>query len=101
MCQSPLCFAGGARQMRSSALCSSPSTVVAPRTSVSRPVSAARTLAAGSLALFTRPCTAMAPVSPTMPRSCSKMAPLAASAPNTRPAMAITITNRGAMEKIV
>ena len=55
----------------------------------------------GRLALFTSPWIAAAPLSPTMPRICSKIAPLAASAPKASPAMAITITSRGAIEKIV
>jgi hypothetical protein len=91
----------GARQMRSSALCSSPSTVVAPSTIVTKPTIAANTLVAGRLALFTSPWIAAAPLSPTRSWSCAKIAPLAARSPNTRPATAITITSSGAMEKMV
>src|SRR5450830_1835723 len=65
--QRPFSFTGaGTRQMRSRSLCNSAKTVVAPMSSVTRLTTAARISCAGSLALFSSPCTAMAPSHPMM-----------------------------------
>ena len=63
--QSPSFFsAAGAIQIRSSADCNSPNTVVAPSSSVATPTSAPMALFPGLLALSTIPSMAVAPSSP-------------------------------------
>ena len=59
----------GARQMRSSASCSSANTEVAPMNSTMVPTSAALTLWLRWLTLSSSSCTAAAPVVPSMPTS--------------------------------
>ncbi|MNK67666.1 hypothetical protein D3C87_870080 [compost metagenome] len=91
----------GARQMRSSASCSSPKTVVAPTISNAMPTTVATMPSVGLLTACSMPCTAAAPCSPMRPESCAKISPRAASCPKTRPATAITISSSGAMENTV
>ena len=59
----------GARQIRSSASCSSANTVVAPTNSTTRPMTPGNSCPAGRRAASSRPCTAMAPCVPSMPSS--------------------------------
>jgi hypothetical protein len=91
----------GTCQMRSSALCSSAKTVVAPTSSTTKLMAPAIAPREGSLALFTSPWTAMAPSAPMSPESCAAICPFTASAPNRAPATAITMTSNGASENIV
>ena len=57
----------GARQMRSSASCSSAKTDVAPMNSTTRPMTPGNSCPAGRRAASSRPCTASAPCEPSMP----------------------------------
>ena len=91
----------GARQMRSSAFCSSPITVVAPTTSAPTPNSVARMPARGWLTLASSACTACAPWAPIRPSSWSRISPRAACSPKNSPATEITISSSGAIENIV
>ena len=91
----------GARQMRSSASCSSPNTDVAPTSSTATPKIVAGTLSVGCRTLCSSPWTAIAPGAPSSSWSWPKISPRAASSPNTSPAMEITISSRGAIENIV
>jgi hypothetical protein len=91
----------GARQIRSSAFCSSPNTVIAPRSSIAVPVTVAITPPSGLSAACSSRSTAAAPSSPISPRSWPKISPRAASSPNTRPATPMTISSSGAIEKSV
>ena len=84
--------------MRSSALCNSPNTVVAPITSSITLTTVATTPCRGTLALATSPCTAVAPSSPIRPPSWAAISPRTASSPKTEPATAITMISSGAME---
>ena len=87
--------------MRSSALCSSAKTVVAPTSSTTALISPAIRPLSGSLALRSSASTAVAPSRPTRPGDLRDDRPCAASRPNSAPAIAITITSSGASEKIV
>jgi hypothetical protein len=91
----------GARQMRSSASCSSLNTVVAPTKSRTAPSTVAATPSAGLCTLASKPSTACAPHSPISESSCAEISPRAASSPKTSPATAITISSRGASENSV
>ena len=91
----------GARQMRSSASCSSPSTDVAPNSSRTTPKIVAVTLSPGPRTLSSMPCTASAPGAPTRSLSRSKISPRAASSPKNSPAIEITISSSGAIENSV
>ena len=91
----------GTCQMRSSALCSSANTVVAPISTTTTLTSPATRPLLVSLAAFTRPCTTSAPSGPIRPLSCATIWPVTASRPNTAPAIAITITSSGASENTV
>ena len=97
----PLSSRRGARQMRSSAFCSSPITVVAPTTSAHSPNSVARMPARGWLTLASSDCTARAPSTPIRSCSWSMISPRAARSPKNRPATEITISSSGAIENIV
>ena len=91
----------GARQMRSSAFCSSPNTVVAPSSSTKMPITVAMMPSFGSLTLASRPSIALAPSSPI--RNCRPpvSSPRTASSPKMKPATEITMRSSGAMENRV
>ena len=94
--------APGARQIRSSAFCSSPNTD--DRADEQR--DDAETVPSDALrrlvdALAAAPATAAAPSSPIRSRSSAKIWPRAASAPKTRPAIEMTISSSGAIENSV
>ena len=91
----------GARQIRSSASCSSPKTVVAPISRRTTPIVVAATPSAGLLTLASRPSIALAASAPISCATWPKISPRAASSPNTRPAIATTISSSGASEKTV
>ena len=91
----------GTCQMRSSALCSSANTVVAPTSTTTELIRPAASPRDGSLAERISPCTAIAPSRPMRPRSCPTISPCTASRPNSAPATAMTITSKGASENIV
>ena len=95
------CLRAGARQMRSSAFCSSPNTALAPAIRPSVPVSMAIAPAPGRLALASNASMARAPSGPTRPEIWPNSSPRAASSPNTRPAIASTIRMSGAIENSV
>ena len=100
--QTPLGFSrSGTCQMRSSELCSSPNTVVAPMISTTMLIRPATRPLAGSSALLMSPCTAIAPSRPIRPCSCVTISPCTASRPKIAPATAMTITSSGASENIV
>ncbi|MNN35376.1 hypothetical protein D3C81_1492260 [compost metagenome] len=91
----------GTCQIRSSALCSSANTVVAPINSVTVPTSAVSVLRPGSLSARSMFSMAAAPSAPISPVNSLITAPRAASAPNTMPATEITISSSGAIENTV
>ena len=91
----------GTCQMRSSALCNSANTVVAPTSSTTPLIRPATRPRVGSLAARTSACTATAASWPMSPCNCPTISPCTASRPNSAPATAITITSRGAMENTV
>ena len=93
-----LSLRAGARQMRSSAFCSSPKTVEAPVTSSAVPTIMASTPLCGLRALATSPSMARAPSAPTSAESCPKISPRAASSPKKKPATPMTIRSSGAIE---
>ena len=91
----------GARQIRSSALCSSPKTAVAPMINTAMPISVAAMPSVGLLTLTRMPSTALAASAPIKPRSSPNSWPRTASAPKNKPATEMTINISGASEKIV
>ena len=91
----------GARQMRSSASCSSPNTELAPNSSTATPTTVAVMPSEGLLTLANIASMPVAASWPIKPCSWPNISPRAASAPNTKPAMAITINSSGAREKTV
>ena len=97
----PLPARPGARQMRSSAFCSSPKTEIAPMPRRTTPTMVPSTPCAGLLTLCSSACAAAAPSSPIRSRSSAKMWPRAASGPKTRPAIEMTISSSGAIENSV
>ena len=102
MPQTPVGFSfSGTCQMRSSALCSSAKTVVAPMISTTMLMLPAMSPREGELALLMSPWTAVAPSCPISPDNCAAICPCTASCPNNAPAMAMTMTSNGASENIV
>ena len=87
--------------MRSSALCNSAKTVVAPISSTATLTSVPMAPVDGSRTLCTMAWMALAPCSPISPRNWAKISPLAASSPKIRPASRITMNSSGAIENIV
>jgi len=102
MAQTPeACGALGACQMRSSALCSSANTVVAPMMSTTMLTAVATSPWVGWLALSISACTPAAPSWPIRPESWPISSPCTASRPQMKPATAITMMSSGAMENTV
>ena len=81
--------------------CSWPNVVDAPKTMVTRLMIVAVTPEAGWLARSIMSSIVCAPAGPIVPWSWPTISPCAASRPNTSPAIAITSTSSGAIEKIV
>ncbi len=94
-------FGGGAFQISFSAVCSSANTPLAVSSRVTMLTMVATVPVVRLAAPLTIACTASALARPTRPSNWSAMAPSTACWPKTRPAMAVQISSRGAMEKIV
>ena len=92
---------GGASHILLSECWSWPNTPVAPSEMVTRLTTDATTPALGPLARFTMSWMACAPACPTRLPICPTSSPSAAARPRTSPAIAITSTRSGAIEKTV
>lgn len=91
----------GARQMRSSASCSSPNTVVAPISSTITPITVPITPVLGLLTLLSTSWMPLAASGPIRPSIWPNSSPRTASSPKTSPASEITITSSGPIENTV
>jgi hypothetical protein len=92
---------GSAFQMTFNDVCISPKTPEAVTMSVAMPIIVAQMPEVLLAALATAACSTSAVCCPMRPLNCSMMAFSAASRPNTSPAIAITISNTGAIEVTV
>ena len=99
--QTPLRVEGATSQIRLSEDWSWLNALVEPNRRIARPTTVARGPSPCRLALDTIAWMAVAPSSPTRPRTWATISPWAASGPNSAPATAITMTRIGAREKTV
>ncbi len=89
---------GLTRQMRSSEVCSSANTVVAPTRIIRMPMASDSRLPCCWLDAIRMASTACAPVGPNRARSSPISAPRAASSPKKSPATVMTISSTGAID---